>query len=85
MASNKLSPQEQKTKLLEEKKKLEQRIAEFDTRRAAAVGMLAKKYKLTDLSDEVLETEFKAIQVRHQHEVASTSHGTHSDQTTKKN
>ncbi len=65
MATNKPNPQEQKAKLLEQKKELEKKIAEFDTRRAAAVGVLAKRYQLTDLTDDILETEFKSLSEKH--------------------
>ena len=56
-----LSPFEQKKKLLEQHKSIQAKLAEFDTKRTAVVGNLARRYKLIDLADDILEQEFKAL------------------------
>ena len=61
----KKSPVEQKAKLMEQLKEAENKIANFDLQRAAKVGNLAKRYKLTDLSDDILNKEFKEIREKY--------------------
>lgn len=59
------NPLEQKSKLIEQLKDIENKLAQFDKQRASKVSMLAKKHHLIDLSDDILETEFKAIHEKH--------------------
>ncbi|GGG06992.1 MULTISPECIES: hypothetical protein [Cysteiniphilum] len=61
MAAKKKTPQERKAdiqKQIDELKKLE---AKIDKDRADKVGKLALKYGVTDLEDDIIEKEFKAI------------------------
>ncbi len=61
MTKQKKTPVEQKAKLVDQLKEIEKKIAEFDTQRASKIGNLAKRYRLIDLSDEILENEFKGL------------------------
>ncbi len=61
MAKQKKSPIEQKAKLVDQLKEIEKKIADFDNQRATKIGNLAKRYRLVDLSDDILEKELKAI------------------------
>ena len=61
MAKQKKSPIEQKSKLVDQLKEIEKKIADFDNQRAAKIGNLAKRYRLVDLSDDILEEELKII------------------------
>ncbi len=70
MASAKKSPLELKAKLLEELEAAQAKVARFDEQRANKVAALAKKYRLVDLADSVLETEFKALGQRYKAETA---------------
>jgi len=66
MAKAKVTPIDQKTKLLEQMKELEEKIAHFDNQRAVKIATLAKRYQLVDLDDTTLETEFKTIRDKYQ-------------------
>lgn len=61
MVKQKKSPAEQKAKLVSQLKAIEKKIVDFDNQRAIQIGNLAKRYRLVDLSDEILEKELKAI------------------------
>lgn len=61
MAKQKKSPIEQKAKLVDQLKEIEKKIADFDNQRASKIGNLAKRYRLVDLSDDILEKELKII------------------------
>lgn len=61
MAKQKKNPIQQKEKLVEQLKDIEKKIADFDNQRATKIGNLAKRYRLVDLSDDILEKEFKSI------------------------
>ncbi len=60
------SPVEQKAKLVEQLKDIEKKIADFDKTRAVQVGNLAKRFRIIDLSNDVLEKEFKTIRDKYQ-------------------
>ena len=60
-----MNPADKKAKLVSQLKDLEKKIAEFDNVRAKKVGSMAKKYKLTDLSDNIIDQEFKAIKEKY--------------------
>jgi hypothetical protein len=72
MAKTKKTPVEQKAKLFEQLKELESKINKFDSARAQIVGNIAKKHQLTDLSDEVLEKEFKSIKEKYKSIIDAT-------------
>lgn len=82
MAKIKINPLEQKAKLLEQMKDLETKLAEFDKQRADKIGSLAKKFRLVDLADDILEHEFKTI--REKYSLAKSPSSAHLDQTQKK-
>lgn len=68
MATNKGNPAAQKAKLVAQLKAAQENLAAFDKNRAVKIGNLAKKYRLTDLTDDILESEFKAIRDKHKAE-----------------
>lgn len=70
MSKAKVSPHEQKAKIMEQLKELEAKLVDFDNQRAMKVGQLAKRYQLIDLSDTILEKEFKAIKDKYAVELA---------------
>lgn len=61
MAKQKKTPVEQKAKLIDQLKEIEKKIADFDTQRASKIGTLAKRHGLINLSDSILEKEFKSL------------------------
>jgi len=61
MPKNKVSPINQKARLLEQIKELQGKVEGFDNQRANKVAALAKRYHLIDLDDETLDKELKAI------------------------
>lgn len=68
MAKQKKSPIEQKTKLVEQLKEIENKIAQFDEQRANKIAGLAKRFRLVDLSDDLLEKEFKNLRDKYKKE-----------------
>lgn len=64
-------PLEQKASLIKQLKDIETKIADFDKQRAKKVAALATQHRLVDLSDDLLEQEFKLIREKHQ---ASLTH-----------
>lgn len=64
----KKTPVEQKAKLVVQLKEIEKKIVDFDKQRAVKVGNLAKRYRLTDLSDSLLEQEFKRLRDKYKQE-----------------
>ena len=59
-------PLEQKASLIKQLKDIETKIADFDKQRAKKVAALATQHRLVDLSDDLLEQEFKLIREKHQ-------------------
>jgi hypothetical protein len=73
MTKVKIAPNAQKAKLLDQLKEIKTKLAEFDGQRAAKVGSLAKQFRLIDLSDDILEKEFKAIRDKYKDELSAQS------------
>ncbi len=65
MVKVKKDPVDQKAKLVEQLKEIEQKIADFDEQRASKVATLAKKYRIVDINDDILNAEFKALRDKH--------------------
>jgi len=65
MDTKKISTHEKKQKLLAQRSSIEKKIEMLDKRRVEKVSSLAKKFLIMDLPDEVLESEFKLIQSKH--------------------
>ena len=59
-------PLEQKASLIKQLKDIETKIADFDKGRSKKVAALATQHRLVDLSDDLLETEFKLIREKYQ-------------------
>lgn len=72
MAKQKKSPIEQKAKLVEQLKDIENKIAQFDEQRAGKIAGLAKRFRLVDLSDDILEKEFKSLRDKYKKEQDAT-------------
>ncbi|PIR10215.1 MAG: hypothetical protein COV52_09660 [Gammaproteobacteria bacterium CG11_big_fil_rev_8_21_14_0_20_46_22] len=72
MAKQKKSPVDQKAKLVDQLKEIEKKIADFDKQRASKVGSLAKRYRLIDLSDDILEKEFKGLRDKYKNDQDAT-------------
>lgn len=66
------NPIEQKSKLIEQLKEIESKIAQFDKQRSDKIASLAKKHHLVDLSDDLLEKEFKIIRDKYKKEHDAT-------------
>lgn len=65
MTVKKKTPEEQKAALINQLTLAKKRVAEFDNTRADKIGNLAKRYRLIDLTDDILIAEFKAIQAKY--------------------
>lgn len=72
---------DKKEMLLEQLKKIQSKIDNLDTQRADKINKLAKKHKLFDLSDSVLEKEFALIKEKY----ASNADAIQKEERTKKN
>ena len=72
MAKKVKNPVEQKEKLVEQLKDIEQKIAQFDEKRAMKIASIAKRLKIVDLADNIIEAEFKAIRDKYQSQQDAT-------------
>jgi len=72
-SKTKKTPIQQKAKLFEQLKDIKNKIADFDDQRAKKIATLAKRYKLIDLSNAIIEKEFKTIRDRYKKEL-NTAH-----------
>ncbi len=72
MTKQQKNPIEQKAKLVEQLKEIENKIAHFDEQRSNKIALLAKRLHLVDLSDDILEKEFKIIREKYKKEQSAT-------------
>jgi flagellar biosynthesis/type III secretory pathway M-ring protein FliF/YscJ len=63
---------ELKQDILDQIKSLQDKALDIDKKRADRVGALALKFKVTDLSDDILEQEFKAVYTKYQSNINPT-------------
>ena len=65
---------ELKNDLLAQIEKLKQQAIELDNKRAEKIGQLAKDAKITDLDDDILKNEFKAVYAKYQSQTEPEKH-----------
>ena len=61
----------QKEKLLSQLKEIESKLKNIDKQRSDKIGKLAKKHKIVDLSDSVIEKEFIEIRKKYDSELSA--------------
>ena len=61
MTTAKKNPLEQKAKLVAQLETIQKKIESVDEVRANKIAQLSKRFRLVDLSDGILEKEFKTI------------------------